>query len=148
MTEQDKILDSVTKEDYKFGFVSPIETEIIDKGLNEDVIRIISGKKGEPDWLLDFRLKAYHRWLEMKTPDWAFLKIPPIDYQDIIYYAAPKQKKSLNNLDEVDPELIETFNKLGIPLEEQKLLTGVAVDAVMDSVSVKTTFKENLAERG
>jgi Fe-S cluster assembly protein SufB len=148
MTEQDKILDKVTNEDYKFGFVSDIDTDFIEKGLSENVVRIISGKKGEPEWMLDFRLKAYRRWLEMPIPDWAYLKVPPINYQEIIFYAAPKQKKQLNSLDEVDPELIDTFNRLGIPLEEQKHLSGVAVDAVMDSVSVKTTFKENLAERG
>ncbi len=148
MNEQDKILDKVTNEDYKFGFVTDIETEFIEKGLNEKVVRLISEKKGEPEWLLDFRLKAYKKWLEMELPDWANLKIPPIDYQNIIYYAAPKQKKMLDNLDDVDPELIDTFNKLGIPLEEQKILSGVAVDAVMDSISVKTTFRETLAERG
>jgi Fe-S cluster assembly protein SufB len=148
MTEQDKILEQVTSEDYKFGFVTDIETDIIDIGLNEDVVRLISLKKEEPEWLLEFRLKAYRKWLEMKKPDWAYLKIPPIDYQSISYYAAPKQKKNLNSLDEVDPELLDTFNKLGIPLEEQKHLAGVAVDAVMDSVSVKTTFKEVLAEKG
>ncbi len=148
MSQQDKILDKVTSEEYKFGFVTDIETEIIEKGLNENVVRLISLKKGEPEWLLDFRLKAYRKWLEMTLPDWAYLKIPKIDYQEIIYYAAPKQKKKLDSLDEVDPELLDTFNKLGIPLEEQKHLTGVAVDAVMDSISVKTTFKETLAEKG
>lgn len=148
MTEQDKILEKVTSEDYKFGFITEIETDIIEKGLNEDVVRIISAKKEEPEWLLEFRLKAYRNWLTMKEPDWAYLKVPPIDYQSISYYAAPRKKPTLNSLDEVDPELLETFNKLGIPLEEQKHLAGVAVDAVMDSVSVKTTFKEVLAEKG
>lgn len=148
MSQQDKILDKVTSEEYKFGFVTDIETETIEKGLNENVVRLISSKKEEPEWLLDFRLKAYRKWLEMSLPDWAYLKIPPIDYQEIIYYAAPKQKKKLDSLDDVDPELLDTFNKLGIPLEEQKHLTGVAVDAVMDSISVKTTFKESLAEKG
>jgi Fe-S cluster assembly protein SufB len=148
MTEQNKILDTVTNEDYKFGFVTDIETDTIEKGLNEKIVRLISQKKGEPEWLLDFRLKAFNRWLEMPVPDWAYLKIPPIDYQDIIFYAAPKQTKKPGSLDEVDPELLDTFNKLGIPLEEQKHLSGVAVDAVMDSVSVKTTFRETLAERG
>ena len=148
MTEQDKILDKVTNEEYKFGFYTDIETEILDAGLNEDVVRFISNKKGEPEWMLDFRLKAFRNWLKMEKPNWAYLKIPPIDYQSISYYAAPKQKEKLGSLDEVDPELIDTFNKLGIPLEEQKHLAGVAVDAVMDSVSVKTTFKETLAERG
>ncbi|MGF7140886.1 Fe-S cluster assembly protein SufB [Roseimarinus sediminis] len=148
MTEQDKILEKVTNEDYKFGFITDIETDIIEKGLSEDVVRIISAKKEEPEWLLEFRLKAYRNWLTMKEPDWAYLKVPPIDYQSISYYAAPRKKPTLNSLDEVDPELLETFNKLGIPLEEQKHLAGVAVDAVMDSVSVKTTFKEVLAEKG
>jgi Fe-S cluster assembly protein SufB len=148
MTEQDKILDKVTKQEYKYGFVTEIESDTIDKGLNEDVVRLISAKKQEPEWLLDFRLKAYRKWLEMKQPNWAYLKIPFIDFQEISYYSSPKQKKQLDSLNEVDPELLDTFNKLGIPLEEQKLLAGVAVDAVMDSVSVKTTFKETLAERG
>ena len=148
MTEQDKILEKVTNEEYKFGFYTNIDTEILDVGLNEDVVRFISMKKEEPQWMLDFRLKAFRNWQKMKQPDWAYLKIPPIDYQSISYYAAPKQKEKLGSLDEVDPELIDTFNKLGIPLEEQKHLAGVAVDAVMDSVSVKTTFKETLAERG
>ena len=144
MTEQAKILDKVTKQEYKYGFVTEIESDTIDKGLNEDVVRLISAKKQEPEWLLDFRLKAYRKWLEMKQPNWAYLKIPPIDFQNISYYSAPKQKKQLNSLDEVDSELLDTFNKLGIPLEEQKLLAGVAVDAVMDSVSVKTTFKPDM----
>jgi Fe-S cluster assembly protein SufB len=148
MTEQDKILEKVTNEEYKYGFVTEIEQDIIEKGLSEDVVRIISAKKEEPEWMLDFRLKAFRKWQEMKQPNWAYLKIPPIDYQSISYYAAPKKKPQLDSLDEVDPELLDTFNKLGIPLEEQKHLAGVAVDAVMDSVSVKTTFKETLAEKG
>ena len=146
--DQDKILNDITQGEYKYGFVSDVETETIEKGLNEDVIRLISLKKNEPEFLLDYRLKAYRHWQNMKMPNWAHLKVPEIDYQNIIYYAAPKQKPSLNSLDEVDPELKKTFDKLGIPLEEQKRLTGVAVDAVMDSVSVKTTFKETLAELG
>ncbi|KAB2870127.1 MAG: Fe-S cluster assembly protein SufB [Bacteroidales bacterium] len=146
--EQDKILDEVTGSEYKYGFVTEIETETIPKGLNEDIVRIISEKKGEPEWMLEFRLKAFRHWLNMEMPEWAHLQIPTIDYQDIIYYAAPKQKASLNSLDEVDPILKETFDKLGIPLEEQKMLSGVAVDAVMDSTSVKTTFRETLAEQG
>ena len=145
---QDQLLDNITKREYQYGFTSNIETEDIGKGLNEDVIRIISAKKNEPEWMTEYRLNAYRGWTKMKMPEWAHLKIPPIDYQDIIYYAAPKQKAKLNSLDEVDPELLETFNKLGIPLEEQKVLSGVAVDAVLDSVSVKTTFKETLAELG
>jgi Fe-S cluster assembly protein SufB len=148
MEEQDKLLHEVTQREYQYGFFSDIETDIIDKGLNEDVIRIISEKKNEPEFMLEFRLNAYRKWLKMEMPDWAFLKIPPIDFQAISYYAAPKSKPKYDNLDQVDPELLETFNKLGIPLEEQKHLAGVAVDAVIDSVSVKTTFKETLAEKG
>lgn len=147
MTDQDKILAEVTQSEYKYGFFSDIETDIIDRGLNEDVVRTIWEKKNEPDFMLEFRLDAFRKWQKMKMPNWAFLKVPPIDFQSISYYAAPK-KKELQSLDEVDPELLETFNKLGIPLEEQKHLAGVAVDAVLDSVSVKTTFKEVLAEQG
>ncbi len=146
--DQDKILNDVTQSDYKYGFITDVETDYIAKGLNEDVIRLISSKKNEPEFLLEYRLKAYRHWKKMKMPKWAHLKIPEIDYQEIIYYAAPKQRPVLNSLDEVDPELKKTFDKLGIPLEEQKRLTGVAVDAVMDSVSVKTTFRETLAELG
>jgi Fe-S cluster assembly protein SufB len=145
---QDKILSEVTQGDYKYGFVTDIETDTIPKGLSEDVIRLISAKKEEPEFMLEFRLKSYRHWLTMKMPKWAHLFIPDISYQDIIYYSAPKQRAGLNSLDEVDPELLRTFNKLGIPLEEQKLLSGVAVDVVMDSISVKTTFKETLAELG
>ncbi len=147
-SEQDKILDEVTSSEYKYGFVTDIETETIPKGLNEDVVRIISQKKEEPEWMLEFRLKAFRHWQTMEMPQWAHLDIPDIDFQDIIFYAAPKQKPTLESLDEVDPELLDTFNRLGIPLEEQKMLSGVAVDAVMDSVSVKTTFQDTLAERG
>jgi Fe-S cluster assembly protein SufB len=145
---QDKVLKDVTQNEYKYGFVSEIEAESIPKGLSEDVVRIISAKKEEPEWMLDFRLKAYRKWLTMKMPEWAHLKIPEIDYQDVIYYSAPKQRPALENMDEVDPEIREAFNKLGIPLDEQKMLSGVAVDAVMDSVSIKTTFQESLAEKG
>jgi Fe-S cluster assembly protein SufB len=148
MTDQDKILSEVTQGEYKYGFFSDIETDIIDKGLNEDVVRIIWEKKNEPDFMLDFRLNAFRKWQKMKMPNWAYLKIPPIDFQAISYYAAPRKKPKYDSLDEVDPELLETFNKLGIPLEEQKHLAGVAVDAVLDSVSVKTTFREVLAEQG
>ncbi|AAQ65480.1 conserved hypothetical protein [Porphyromonas gingivalis W83] len=148
MQENNNILDEVTGSEYKYGFVTDIETETIGRGLSEDTVRLISAKKEEPEWLLEFRLNAYRHWLSMKEPDWAHLNIPPIDYQDIIYYAAPKKKKGPKSLDEVDPELLKTFDKLGIPLEEQKILSGMAVDAVMDSVSVKTTFKEKLAEKG
>jgi len=146
--EQDKIIHEVTGQDYKYGFVTEIETETIPKGLSEEVVRTISQKKGEPQWMLDFRLKAFRHWETMEMPRWAHLEIPEIDFQDIIYYAAPKQKPKYKDLDEVDPELLDTFNRLGIPLEEQKILSGVAVDAVMDSVSVKTTFRETLAEHG
>jgi Fe-S cluster assembly protein SufB len=145
---QEKIINDVTSGDYKYGFYSDIEMEQIPRGLNEDIIHTISGKKSEPEWLLDFRLKAFRHWQTMKMPEWANLKIPPIDYQDIIYYSAPKKKTSPKSLDDIDPELKKTFDKLGIPLEEQKHLSGVAVDAVMDSVSVKTTFRETLAESG
>jgi Fe-S cluster assembly protein SufB len=148
VTEQDKILHEVTGSDYKFGFHTDIDTETIPKGLNEEVIRIISAKKEEPEWLTGFRLKSFRHWQTMKMPNWAHLNIPEINYQDIIYYAAPKRKAQYESLDEVDPELLDTFNRLGIPLEEQKQLAGVAVDAVMDSVSVKTTFQDTLAELG
>ena len=146
--KQDNIINEVTSGEYKYGFFSDIDTEKIAKGLNEDVIRIISAKKNEPDWLLEFRLKSYKHWLTMKMPTWPNLKIPEIHYQDIIFYAAPRQKIAPESIDDIDPELKRTFDKLGIPLEEQKRLSGVAVDAVMDSVSVKTTFKETLAEMG
>lgn len=137
----------ITNKEYKYGFSTDIETETIEKGLNEDVVRLISAKKNEPEWLLEFRLKAFRHWLTLKMPTWAHLNIPEIDYQQIAYYAAPR-KNTPKSLDEVDPELIKTFEKLGIPLEEQKALSGVAIDAVMDSVSVKTTFRETLAEKG
>jgi Fe-S cluster assembly protein SufB len=148
LTDQEKILNEVTGSDYKFGFHTEIDTETIPKGLDEKVIRIISAKKEEPEWLTESRLKAFRHWQTMKMPEWAHLRIPEIDYQDIIYYAAPKQGAKYESLDEVDPELIDTFNRLGIPLEEQKQLAGVAVDAVMDSVSVKTTFQDTLADKG
>ena len=141
------ILHKVTTEEYKYGFSTDIETEFIPKGLNEDIVRLISAKKNEPEWLLEYRLKAYRHWLTLKMPDWAHLTIPEIDYQDVIYYASPKINASKNS-DEIDPELLKTFDKLGIPLHERNALAGIAVDAVMDSVSVKTTFKENLAELG
>lgn len=148
MADNEAILHDATQSEYKYGFTSDIATDIVAPGLNEDVIRFISEKKGEPDWLLDFRLKAYRYWLTLKMPHWAHLNIPNIDFQAISYYAAPKQKELKKSMDEVDPELVETFNKLGISLEEQKQLAGVAVDAVMDSVSVKTTHREKLAELG
>ena len=142
------IVEEATGGEYKYGFVTDIDTHIIEKGLNEDVVRYISKVKGEPEWLLEFRLKAYRHWLTMKMPTWAHLTIPEIDYQAISYYAAPKPKEKLGSMDEVDPELRKTFDKLGIPLEEQMKLSGVAVDAVMDSLSVKTTYRDKLAELG
>lgn len=148
MQENDNIIEEVTSSEYKYGFTTEIETETIGKGLTEETIRLISAKKEEPEWLLEYRLEAFRVWQGMKSPQWAQLEIPEIDYQDIIYYAAPKQKVGPKSLDEVDPELLKTFEKLGIPLHEQKMLSGIAVDAVMDSVSVKTTFKEKLAEKG
>ena len=149
MAEKDKeLIENIEKQEYKYGFTSDIETETIPRGLNEEVVRLISTKKGEPEWMTERRLKAYRHWLNMVPPTWAHLTIPPIDFQDVIYYAAPKPSKKLASMDEVDPELKRTFDKLGIPLEEQMALAGVAVDAVMDSVSVKTTFKETLMEKG
>ncbi len=142
------LLDDVTRGEYKYGFTTDIDTEILPSGLNEDVVRFISAKKGEPEWLLEFRLKAFRHWLTMKEPRWAHLDVPPIDFQSISYYAAPRAKEGPKSLDEVDPQLLDTFNRLGIPLEEQKQLSGMAVDAVMDSVSVKTTHREKLAEMG
>ena len=142
-------VEELAIKDYKYGFETDIETDVIPKGLSEDVVRLISEKKNEPEWMLEWRLKAYRYWITIKEdPKWANITYPEINFQDIIYYAAPKQKVSLNSLDEVDPELLKTFDKLGISLEEQKRLTGVAVDAVFDSVSVTTTFKEKLAELG
>ncbi len=143
-----KVLDEVTSSDYKWGFVSEVESETAPKGLNEGVIRMISAKKNEPDWMTEWRLKAFRYWQKMEEPKWPNVKYPQIDFQDISYYSAPKQKPKLKSLDEVDPELLSTFEKLGIPLEEQKILSGVAVDAVFDSVSVATTFKETLKEKG
>lgn len=134
--------------EYKYGFVTPVESETLPKGLNEDVIRAISEKRGEPAFMLEFRLKAYRKWLEMKEPTWPNLHYTPIDYQNISYYSAPKNKPKLNSLDEVDPEILKTFEKLGIPLDEQKLLTNVAVDMVFDSVSIGTTFKKKLEDAG
>ena len=143
-----KIIDDVTQSEYKYGFVSNIESDNAPKGLNEDIVRFISAKKNEPEWLLEWRLKSFRHWLTMTEPKWPNVHYPEINFQDIIYYSAPKQKITLNSLDEVDPEIRATFDKLGISLEEQKRLTGVAVDAVIDSVSVKTTFRGALAELG
>jgi Fe-S cluster assembly protein SufB len=141
-------IEQIASQEYKYGFVTDIESDVAPPGLNEDIIRLISSKKGEPQWLLDWRLKAFRHWLTMKEPTWANVHYDPIDYQSISYYSAPKQKKQLNSLDEVDPELREAFDKLGISLEEQKRLGGVAVDAVFDSVSVATTFRSELAKVG
>ncbi|MEF8844025.1 MAG: Fe-S cluster assembly protein SufB [Bacteroidales bacterium] len=146
--DQDNILRHYTQNEYKYGWVTDIESDTIPKGLNEDVVRLISSKKNEPQFLLDFRLKAYRYWKEMEMPSWAHLRIPEINYQDIVYYSAPKQKAGPKSMEDVDPELKKTFDRLGIPIDEQKRLAGVAVDAVMDSSSVKTTFKEKLAEQG
>lgn len=148
MQDSNSVLNEVTNGEYKYGFVTDIDIDVIHRGLDEETVRIISAKKHEPEWLLEFRLRAFRYWQTLEMPDWALLKIPPIDYQDIIYYAAPVKKDGPKSMEEVDPELLKTFDKLGIPLEEQKVLSGMAVDAVMDSVSVKTTFKENLAEKG
>ena len=147
MSQQE--IDQLVDQDYKYGFVTDIESDTLPPGLNEDVIREISTRKGEPEWLLEWRLEAYAKWLKMTPPDWAHVDYPPIDFQSISYFSAPKkQGDGPQSLDEVDPALIETYNKLGIPLEEQKMLAGVAVDAVFDSVSVVTTFKEKLHEAG
>jgi Fe-S cluster assembly protein SufB len=148
MKEERDVLERTVASEYKYGFVTEIETDVVGKGLNEDTIKLISAKKNEPEWMLEWRLKAYHHWLKMEEPKWPNVKYPPIDYQDIIYYAAPKKKKSINGLEEVDPELLKTFDKLGISLNEQKRLTGVAVDVVVDSVSVATSFKKQLADVG
>jgi Fe-S cluster assembly protein SufB len=141
-------LDTIVNQPYRAGFKTDIESDIVDKGLSEDVVRLISKKKNEPEWMLDFRLKAYQHWLTMKEPEWPNVKYPKIDYQDIIYYAAPKPKATKKSMDEVDPELLKTFDKLGVPLHERAALAGVAVDVVFDSVSVTTTYKEKLAEQG
>ena len=145
---QNKLVKEIAAQDYRYGFVTDIESETIAPGLDESVIRFISAKKNEPEWLLELRLRAYARWLRMAPPDWAKLELEPIDYQAISYYSAPKENKQLESLDEVDPKLLETYEKLGIPLEEQKRLANVAVDVVFDSVSVTTTFKDTLAAAG
>lgn len=141
-------IDQFTNADYKYGFVSDIEADALPPGLNEDTVRAISAKKNEPEFMLEYRLRAFKKWQEMEEPEWAFVNYPKINYQDICYYSAPKQRPSFKSLDEVDPELIKTYDKLGIPLEEQKRLAGVAVDAVFDSVSIVTTFREKLEEHG
>ncbi len=149
MSESSNAIETLAKQEYKWGFVTDIESDAIPRGLNEDVVRLISAKKAEPEWMLDWRLKAYRHWLTLKEPTWANVHYPPIDYQDIVYYAAPKSTKDgPKSLDDVDPELLKTYEKLGIPLQERALLAGVAVDAVFDSVSVATTFKGKLNEMG
>lgn len=148
MSKDNQILEEFTSSEYKYGFETLLENDSAPKGINEDIVRLISSKKNEPQWMLDLRLKAYHHWTTLKEPKWPNVTYPKIDFQNIIYYSAPKPKKELESLDEVDPELLETFKKLGISLEEQKRLSGVAVDAVIDSVSVKTTFTKTLAEKG
>lgn len=148
-TKDDELLKELEQEEYKYGFITDIEMDIAPKGLNEDTVRLISAKKNEPEWMLEWRLKAFRHFQTMKMPAWQNFENPEVDFQDLSYYAAPKPKKQLQSLDEVDPELLETFAKLGIPLDEQKMLAGVvAVDAVFDSVSVKTTFREKLKEKG
>jgi Fe-S cluster assembly protein SufB len=148
MSDSNKILEEITSSEYKWGFVTDIDNDSLPKGLSEDTVRYISAKKNEPEWLLEWRLDAFRKWLKMEEPTWPNVKYPKIDFQDIIYYSAPKQKVTLNSLDEIDPELRATFEKLGISLDEQKRMTGVAVDAVIDSVSITTTFKVKLSELG
>ena len=148
MSDDLKLLDDVANSEYKWGFVSNIESDNAPKGLNEDIVRFISAKKNEPEWLLEYRLKAFRHWQTMTEPVWPNVTYPKVDFQDIIYYSAPKPKVQLDSLDDLDPEIKATFDKLGISLEEQKRLANVAVDAVIDSVSVKTTFREALLEKG
>ncbi|RMG58112.1 MAG: Fe-S cluster assembly protein SufB, partial [Bacteroidetes bacterium] len=148
LSEDEKLIQEVTEQKYKYGWTTDVESDKAPKGLNEDIIRFISAKKNEPEWMLAYRLRAFEIWQKMTEPEWAHVHYPKIDFQNIHYYAAPKKKPQLDSLDEVDPELLRTFEKLGIPLQEQKMLAGVAVDAVIDSVSIKTTYKEKLAELG
>src|SRR5881409_1280053 len=148
MVSKSVIQEQMAKQEYKYGFVSDLDMDTAPKGLNEDIVRLISRKKNEPEWFLEWRLRAYRHWLTMKEPKWSNVTYPPINYQDIIYYAAPKPKKPVNSLDDVDPEIRNLYAKLGIPLQEQERLAGVAVDAVLDSVSVATTFKDRLADEG
>ncbi|MCL4162025.1 UNVERIFIED_CONTAM: hypothetical protein GTU68_057100, partial [Idotea baltica] len=148
MSNDTDTLENLTNQEYKYGFVTDIESEAFEPGLSEDVVRRLSAKKGEPEFFLNWRLEAYKKWQKLEEPEWAFINYPKIDYQDIIYYSEPKKKPELKSLDEVDPELLDTYNKLGIPLLEQKKLAGVAVDAVFDSVSVATTYKEELEKHG
>ncbi len=146
--EEARLLDEITGGEYKYGFTTDVETHAIEKGLSEEAIRTIWRIKGEPDWMLERRLAAYRHWLTLKMPDWAYLRIPPIDYDGIVYYAAPGGAKKKKSIEEVDPEILKTFDRLGVPLEEQYMLAGVAVDAVMDSTSVATTFRKELADKG
>lgn len=148
MTDSESTINEFAQKEYKYGFVTPVEADSLPPGLNEDVVRTISKKKGEPEFMLEWRLKAYRSWLEMEDPKWAFIKYPPINFQDIIYYSAPKSAPKYQRLEDVDPELLKTYAKLGIPLHEQKQLAGVAVDAVFDSVSIVTTYKETLEKAG
>src|ERR1043165_9445749 len=148
MADNDKIIEEVVAGDYKYGFTTNIEQEFAAKGLSEDTVRCISAKKEEPEWMLEWRLKAYRAWLKMEQPIWQNVHFPDIDFQSIIYYAAQKKKKKIDSLDDVDPEIRATYDKLGIPIQEQKILAGVAVDYVMDSESVITTFRESLKEKG
>ena len=141
-------IEQLANQDYKYGFVTEVDAEAVPPGLNEEIVRIISAKKGEPDWLLEWRLKAFRFWRTMTEPAWHNVHFPPVDFQDVIYYSAPKQKPTLESLDDLDPEIKATFDKLGVPLDEQKIMAGVAVDAVFDSVSVATTFKDKLSELG
>ena len=141
-------IESLVNREYQYGFVTDVEADTIPRGLNEDIVRAIAAKKDEPEWMVEWRLKAYRRWLTMTEPHWPNVTYGPIDYQDMIYYSAPKSVKPLASLDEVDPELLRTYEKLGISLTEQKFLSGVAVDAIFDSVSVGTTFKEELGKQG
>jgi Fe-S cluster assembly protein SufB len=142
-------VETLVNKEYKYGFVTDIESDVAPRGLNEDIVRLISAKKGEPEWLLDWRLKAFRGWVKMAEPhNWPNIRYNPVDYQALRYYAAPKTKTPLGSIDDVDPKLLETYQKLGIPLSEQKLLAGVAVDAIFDSVSVGTTYKAKLAESG
>src|SRR5208337_3692510 len=146
MSTATETIEGLVQKEYKYGFYTDVEADSAPPGLNEDIVRLISAKKNEPRFMLDWRLKAYRHWLTMVEPTWPHVHYPPIDYQDIIYYSAPRQK--LKSLDEVDPELLKTYEKLGVPLEERAILAGVAVDAVFDSISVATTFREKLASLG
>src|SRR3984885_7516749 len=149
MSTQEKSIEEIANQEYKYGFITDIEADIVPRGLSEETVRLISAKKNEPEFMLEWRLKAFRHWLTMEEPTWANVHYPKIDYQDIVYYSAPKTNKDgPKSLDEVDPELVKTYEKLGIPLREQELLSGVAVDAVFDSVSVATTFKEKLGDLG